>query len=121
MNILIAEDNLPVRRMIRSLVEKPGDKIYECADGVEAVAAYVKHQPDWILLDIEMPKMDGIAATRAIHDINPQAKIIVVTSYDDPGLRVAAAEAGAAAYVVKDDLSRLRVIISGQTDALNCH
>lgn len=121
MNILIAEDSFPVRRMIRSLVSKPSDRIYECADGAEALAIYIKHQPDWVLMDIKMPKMDGITATRAIHAVNPQAKIIVVTSYDDPGLRAEAEEAGAAAYVVKDDLSGLRAVINERTDALNCH
>lgn len=112
MTILIAEDNLPVRRMIRSLVEKPCDDIYECADGVEALAIYIRHQPDWVLMDIKMPKMDGIAAARAIHAVNPQANIIVVTSYDDPGLRAEAEDAGAAEYVVKDDLSQLRSFIN---------
>ncbi len=118
MTILIADDNPPVRRIIRSLVAREGVKIYECSDGVEAVAAYVEYFPDWVLMDIEMRNMDGIAATQAIRALNPQARIIVVTSYDDPELRAATEEAGAAAYVVKDDLSRLRAVINEGTNTL---
>ncbi len=111
MNILIADDNPPVRRIIRSLVARKSDEIYECADGAEALAAYVKYRPDWVLMDIEMRNMDGITATQAIRAVNPQARIIVVTSYDDPALRTEAEEAGAVAYVVKDDLIRLRAVM----------
>ena len=118
MTILIADDNPPVRRIIRSLVAQKSDAIYECADGVEALAAYVKYRPDWVLIDIEMPNMDGIAATQAIRAVNSQARIIVVTSYDDPALRAATEEAGAVAYVVKDDLSRLRAVITEGTNTL---
>ena len=112
MNILIAEDSSPMRRMIRRVVAKANDEVYECADGTEAVAVYIRFQPDWVLMDIEMPKMDGIAATRAIYAFNQAAKIIVVTNYDDPQLREEARAAGATAFVVKDDLSRLRRLIT---------
>lgn len=118
MTILIADDKPPIRRIIRSLVARKSDEIYECADGAEALAAYVKYRPDWVLMDIEMRNMDGIAATLAIRAVNPQARIIIVTSYDDPALRAATEEAGAAAYVVKDDLSRLRAVISERSNAL---
>ncbi len=114
MNFLIAEDNVPVRRMIRSLVAQSNDEVYECGDGSEAVAAYLKLQPDWVLMDIEMPIMDGIAAVRAIHAIDPQAKIIVITGYEDSQMRLEAKEAGATAYILKDDLTRLRLVISEQ-------
>jgi len=117
MNFLIAEDSTPMRRMLRSLVATSSDEVYECADGAEALAAYIKLQFDWVLMDIKMPKMDGIAATRAIHAVDPQAQIIVVTNYDDPQLRVEAEEAGAAAYILKDDLSRLRVVINKEQRA----
>jgi DNA-binding NarL/FixJ family response regulator len=114
MNFLIAEDSVPVRRMIRRVATNAGDCVYECADGAEAVAAYLKHKFDWVLIDIKMPEMDGIAATRKICDADPQAKIIVVTTYDDPVLRMEAEDAGASAFIVKDDLSRIRLVINGQ-------
>lgn len=112
MNFLIAEDSVPVRKMIRRLVANTSDTVYECADGAEAFSVYLKHKFDWVLMDIQMPKMDGIAATRKIRAADPQAKIIVVTTYDDPVLRTEAEEAGASAFVVKDDLSRIRFVIN---------
>ena len=112
MNFLIADDSIPVRKMIRRVATNTGDTVYECADGAEACSAYLTHKFDWVLMDIKMPKMDGIAATRKIYAADPQAKIIVVTTYDDPGLRREAEEAGASAFVVKDDLSRIRFVIN---------
>lgn len=115
MNLLIAEDSAPLRRMIRRIVARADDRVFECADGEAALAAYVEHRPDWVLMDIKMPKMDGLAATRAICAINPLARVVVVTSYDDPFLRSEAEVAGAVAFVVKDDLSRLRSLLAAQT------
>lgn len=114
MNFLIAEDSVPVRRMIRRVATNTDDCVYECADGAEALSAYLKHKFDWVLMDIKMPKMDGIAATRKICAADPQAKIIVVTTYDDPVLWAEAKEAGASAFVVKDDLSRICAVIKAQ-------
>ena len=112
MNFLIAEDSIPVRRMIRRLATNTSATVYECGDGAEAFSAYLKHEIDWVLMDIKMPVMDGIAATRKIRAADPQAKIIVVTTYDDQILRAEAEEAGASAFVVKDDLSRIRFVIN---------
>ena len=112
MNILIADDSFPVRRMIRRLVAHRSDRIFECADGAAAVAAFVEHHPDWVLMDLKMPQMDGIEATRQICAVDRTAKIIVVTGYDDPQLRVEARAAGAFAFLVKDDLTRLRAVMS---------
>lgn len=114
MNFLIADDSIPVRKMIRRLATKTGDTVYECADGIEAISVYLKQKVDWVLMDIEMPEMDGIQATRKICAADPLAKIIVVTTYDDPVLRTEAEEAGASAFIVKDDLSRIRSVINEQ-------
>lgn len=112
MNFLIAEDNTPVRRMIRRIIVKQNDYVYECADGAEACFIYLRRKFDWVLIDVKMPEMDGIAATRKICAADPLAKVIVVTTYDDPVLRTKAEEAGASVFVVKDDLSRIRSIIN---------
>lgn len=111
MNFLIAEDSAKMRRMLRQIVAESDDRVYECADGAAAVAAYAERQPDWVLMDIKMPKLDGLTATRRIRAMDCAARIIIVTGFDDPALRVAAAEAGAAAFVVKDDLSGLRALL----------
>jgi CheY-like chemotaxis protein len=110
MTVLIVEDNSGVRRLLRSAVAEVADDVWECSDGAEALAAYTTHQPDIVLMDIRMPGTDGLAATKQILRLDPSARVLVVTDYDDAGLRHAAREAGACAYVLKQnllDLARL--------------
>lgn len=111
MRLLIVEDNAAVRRMIRGIVAGVGMEIDECADGAQALAAYVAHHPDWVLMDIAMKDVDGIAATREIRAQDPAAKIIIVTSYDGADLREAAREAGARGYVLKENLLDVRLLL----------
>ncbi len=63
MKLLIVDDNASVRRVIRGIVASLADDIHECADGEDALAAYIAHSPDFVLMDIAMEKLDGIAAT----------------------------------------------------------
>ena len=104
MNFLVVEDNENMRRMICSLVSELAGETHECGDGAEAFTLYEKHKPDWVLMDIKMKEMDGITATRQIKAAYPEARIMIVTDYDDHELRGAAAEAGACEYVVKEDV-----------------
>jgi len=111
MKILIVEDNPQMRQMIRALVADLADAVTECADGDEAVTAYETQQfsaADWVLMDLQMPRVGGLQATRHIRAAYPDARIIIVTQYDDPRWRAAAADAGACDYVFKDDLLELR-------------
>src|SRR4051812_35002554 len=101
MKLLIVEDNREMRRLIKQIAQKWSDEVFECEDGAQALAAYHKHQPDWVLMDIEMPESDGISATRKIISAFPEARIAIVTDYDTAALREAAAEAGAREYIVK--------------------
>ena len=66
MKLLIVEDNQPMRRLIRSLAADLSESITECSDGADARANYAEHHPDWVLMDLMMPQMDGLAATRQI-------------------------------------------------------
>jgi DNA-binding NarL/FixJ family response regulator len=112
MNILIVEDSAGMRRMIRSLVAPLAAEVYECADGDAALSAYREHRPDWVLMDIRLKQSDGIATTACICAADPKAKVVIVTGYDDAGLREAATEAGACGYVLKDDLYTLPSLLN---------
>jgi DNA-binding NarL/FixJ family response regulator len=83
----------------------------ECGDGLEAIAAFAQHRPDWVLMDIEMKPVDGLAATRQIKAHWPEAKVIFVTSYDQPRFREAASQLKVEGYVIKDNLEQINQIV----------
>jgi two-component system response regulator DegU len=107
MKFLIVDNNAAVRRLIASVVASIASEIVECSDGSDALVAYTTHRPDVVLMDIEMPQVDGIAATGAIIGADPAARVIIVSDYGEPELRDAAIRAGACDYLVKENLSEL--------------
>ena len=107
MRILIADDHESFRAMLKSMLEKLGSEVVECRDGREAVQRYSEVAPDWVLMDIGMPKLDGLSAARQITAINPHARILMITQHDDADLRAEAGRAGATGYVRKDNLQVL--------------
>lgn len=115
MRLLIVEDNAGMRRLMISLISDLVGAIRECTDGSEALAAYGDFQPDLVLMDIKMEKMDGIAATEQIRATFPHARIAIVTDYDDVRLRAAARHAGAFAYLLKEDLLAIRALLRGES------
>lgn len=111
MTVLIADDNAEVRRLLKARLRAIADVIVECEDGHEAVAQYAATQPDWVLMDVEMPGLDGLQATRAIKADWPTARIVIVTNYNDAGFRAEAMAAGAYDYVLKENLRTLRQLL----------
>jgi two-component system cell cycle response regulator DivK len=102
-SILVVEDQEDNRRIMRDLLTSAGYEIIEAVTGEEGVAAADTHRPDLILMDIQLPGLDGYEATRQIK-ANPELEhipIIVVTSYALSGDDVKAFEAGCNAYVSK--------------------
>ena len=111
MRLLIVDDNPGIHRVIKSIVSDLADEIFDCIEGPKALAAYLAHRPDFVLMDFAMAEVDGITATRLITETDPAARIIIVTNYDGADLRDAARRAGACGYVVKDDLFELRRLL----------
>jgi CheY-like chemotaxis protein len=107
LKILIVDDSASVRGLIASIVEPLAASIQQCSDGGEALAAYRSMRPDIVLMDIRMKEMDGIETTRRICQSDPNAKVVILTDYDDNELRRAAADAGTIHYALKDDLPDL--------------
>jgi CheY-like chemotaxis protein len=111
MTILIVEDNAEMRRYLSGLLRRLTTAIFESSNGREGVAAYELHQPDWVVMDIEMPELDVLAATRAITERHPDAKVLIVSNYSDPNVRAAASAAGACGFVPKERLHELRALL----------
>jgi CheY-like chemotaxis protein len=112
MRLLIVDDNPGVRRLIRTLVSGVAREIRECADGADALEAYQRERPDFVLMDIQMGALDGLVATRRIVAADPGARVIIVTNYDQPDLREAAREAGACGFVGKENLFELLPLLA---------
>jgi CheY-like chemotaxis protein len=111
MKVLIVEDNRAVRQMLRMMLGDLAEHWYECGDGDEVLDCYRACQPDWVLMDISMPRLDGIEATRLLKAASPTARVVIVTSYNDAALRAAAEAAGACGYVLKENLLELRRLL----------
>ena len=119
--ILIVDDHAVVREGLRGfLAIEPGMTVVgEAADGVEAVAQAQALQPDVILLDLVMPRKDGLAAINDIKRENPEARILVLTSFDDAEKVFATIKAGALGYLIKDSspevlINAVRAVYAGQ-------
>jgi two-component system response regulator DegU len=109
--VLIVDDNPGIRRMLKRAIGEVAEKIWDCADGAQAQSSYMDHRPDVVLMDIRMPQVDGLEATRQILRVDPSARVVIVTDYDDEDLRRAAAEAGACGFSLKEDLMNLPRIL----------
>ncbi|MGC1403552.1 MAG: response regulator transcription factor [Thermodesulfobacteriota bacterium] len=111
--ILIVDDHPTLREGLRSLLSSQDvfDIVGEAGDGLEAVALVDKLRPDLVLMDISMPRMDGIAATREIKGKRPETKILIFSVYMTPEYLKAALEAGADGYILKDS-PRTKLILS---------
>jgi DNA-binding NarL/FixJ family response regulator len=102
--VMTADDHPVVRKGISAIVANEPDMtiVGEAADGVDAVAMYDKYSPDVVLMDLRMPRLDGIAATRAIIAAHPEAHVVALTSYEGDADIYRALDAGACGYLIKD-------------------
>ena len=102
--ILLADDQHLVRGALAALLalEEDFEVVAEVADGFAAVAAAADREADVALLDIEMPGLDGIAATARIREVAPAVRVLILTTFGRPGYLRRAMDAGARGFVVKD-------------------
>jgi DNA-binding NarL/FixJ family response regulator len=103
--VVIADDQTLVRSGFRLILNSAGIPVVaEAADGLEAAAAVLKHRPDVVLMDIRMPEMDGLEATRRILAAKPAAalRIVILTTFDLDQYVYAALAAGASGFLLKD-------------------
>jgi DNA-binding NarL/FixJ family response regulator len=120
--VLLADDHVLVRQGIRQFIEEESDMevIAEADDGDQALRLVQEHQPDVAVLDIHMPKVTGIEATRRIRERHPQVRVLILTAYDDDPYVFALLQAGADGYVLKtasaeELVHAVRTVYGGQS------
>ncbi|HET8679012.1 MAG TPA: response regulator transcription factor, partial [bacterium] len=103
-SVLLVEDQSLVRSGLRALLDKEADIriVGEATDGEEAIRMVRELQPDLVLMDIKLPKVDGIEATRQIKAGNGEIEVLVLSAYEDDESVFQAIQAGASGYVLKD-------------------
>lgn len=118
---MIAEDQSVIRKALAALLALEADiaVVATAADGEQAVSAALAYAPDVVLMDLKMPRMDGIAATRAILAKSPSIRVIMLTTFDADELVFEAVSAGAQGYLLKDAeegeiLSAIRAAARGE-------
>ena len=121
MKVLLVDDHAPIRKGIRQLLELRTDfeVVGEGTNGAEAVAAVDRLLPDVVLMDMNMPVMNGVEATRTIKERHPEVKVLALTAFGEMSLVAAMVKAGAAGYLLKggaaDELvESLRAVARGQ-------
>jgi two-component system NarL family response regulator len=120
--VLVVDDHSLLRTGVANIInQEPGFAVVaEASNGREAVEAFVAHQPDVVLMDLRMPEMEGVEAVRRIREIDPQARVIVLTTYDADEDIARALQAGAKAYILKDIaadalVACIRTVLAGRS------
>ena len=121
-SLLIADDHSVVREGLVSLVKRTSDIVIiaEASNGREAVDLWKQHRPDITVLDLRMPELDGVGAIKEIREVDPNAHIVVLTTFDGDEDIYRAIKAGAKGYLLKDTarealMECIRKVHSGET------
>jgi two-component system NarL family response regulator len=120
--VLVVDDHSLLRTGVANIINQEADLevVAQATDGGEGVEAFERHRPDVTLMDLRMPQMEGVEAVRRIREIDPQARVIVLTTYDADEDIARALQAGAKAYILKDIaadalVACIRDVLAGKT------
>ncbi|WP_308634290.1 response regulator [Paenibacillus silvisoli] len=100
-SIMIVDDQQAIRMLLRELFEQEGMTVYEACNGASAIETAREKQLDFILLDLKMPDMDGIAALRGIRKANGAVQVAMITAFGDPGTIETAKQLGVQSFFTK--------------------
>ena len=120
--VLVVDDHSLLRTGVAHIINQETDLevVAEAANGRDAIDAFLIHRPDVVLMDLRMPEMEGVEAIRRIREIDPQARVVVLTTYDADEDIARALQAGAKAYILKDIaadalVACVRDVLAGKT------
>jgi len=121
-SIVLADDHSIVREGLRLLVESDPDFVVvgEATNGLEAIAQVKHHKPALLVLDLQMPQLDGLRTAAKVARLKPRTRVVVLTMYGDAAYLLEAMQAGAAGFVVKDScgtdlLQAMHEVAAGRT------
>ncbi|HEV7743207.1 MAG TPA: response regulator transcription factor [Pseudolysinimonas sp.] len=102
--VLVVDDQSIVRAGLRTMLDAEPDitVVGEARNGREAIAEAARHRPDVVLMDVRMPELDGVQATRAILDAGTAGAVLIITTFDDEEYLLGSVRAGASGFVLKD-------------------
>ncbi len=116
MKLMIVDDHAGIRKKICELLARPDLEMRECVTGEEAMQAAGEFQPDWIIIDVHLPGVNGFEAAESIHLEIPRTRIIMISADDRNYLRAAAQAVGAERFLSKSRLADLpQILYSGPT------
>ena len=120
--VLVVDDHSLLRTGVANIINQETDLevVAEAANGRDAIDAFLIHRPDVVLMDLRMPEMEGVEAIRRIREIDPQARVVVLTTYDADEDIARALQAGAKEYILKDIaadalVACVRDVLAGKT------
>jgi len=113
--LLIADDHAEFRKAIRQVLQDVPVACSEASSGNEAVQLFKEQHHDWVILDVRMPDGGGISAAKAIRELEPNARVILISQWNDEECEIAAEEVGAIRFLNKEDVCLLPKIIQSQT------
>jgi len=113
LKLLVVDDHEAFRQTVHHMFEDRPVQISEAGSGEEALKLFADEKPDCVIMDLRMPGMGGIKATEAIRKLDPQARVIIISQFDEPEFREQARSAGAVEFVNKENVALLAQIIHG--------
>ena len=114
MRLLIVEDHAGMRNKLRELLAGPNVEMHECGTGEEAMWSVHDFQPDWIIMDVNLPGVNGFEATEAIRKELPSVRVVIICAEDRDYLRIQAQAVGAEQFLSKHHLAKLPGILWGE-------
>jgi CheY-like chemotaxis protein len=118
LKLLVVDDHAEFRRTVGQMFEGQNILILEAASGEEAVERFAAERPDWVVMDMRMPGMGGIKATEAILQLDPRARVIVISQFTEAEYREQARRAGATDFLEKEEMPRLaRMLRDARSEA----
>jgi DNA-binding NarL/FixJ family response regulator len=114
LKLLICDDHASTREVIKRFLVMPGITVRECASGEEAVVCAREFKPNWVTMDIKLPGLNGFETTAALKQAHPEARVLIVSAYNEPRFRELAHSCGAVGFILKENILALRMMLEGE-------